>query len=57
MKMLYEFGVVDSTKPPTSKKKYLEVEDKVRVFSDKLGIGIDELDLLLWSMRTGHIPK
>ncbi|MCI0453633.1 MAG: DNA lyase [Candidatus Dadabacteria bacterium] len=57
IKMLYEFGVVDSFKPPTTKKKYIEIENKVKVFSDKLGIGIDELDLLLWSVKTGHIPR
>lgn len=57
MKMLYEFGVVDSFNPPTTKKKYIEIENKVKVFSDKLGIGIDELDLLLWSVRTGRIPR
>jgi N-glycosylase/DNA lyase len=57
MKMLHDFGVVDSAKPPTTKKKYIELENKVKVFSDKLGIGIDELDLLLWSVRTGRIPR
>jgi N-glycosylase/DNA lyase len=57
MKMLYEFGVVDSAKPPTTKRNYLKIENTIKAFSDKLGIGIDELDLLLWSVRTGHIPR
>ncbi len=56
MRSLYELGVVDSSKPPTTKKKYLEIEAKVRMFADTLGIGVDELDLLLWSERTGYIP-
>src|SRR3970282_1587551 len=46
MKMLYEFGLVDNAKPPATRKNYIEVEDKVKVFSDKLGIEIDDLDLL-----------
>jgi N-glycosylase/DNA lyase len=56
MRSLYELGVVDSSKPPTTKKKYLEIEAKVRTFADTVGIGVDELDLLLWSEMTGYIP-
>jgi N-glycosylase/DNA lyase len=56
MRSLYELGVVNSSKPPTTKKKYLEIEAKVRTFADTLGIGVDELDLLLWSEMTGYIP-
>jgi N-glycosylase/DNA lyase len=56
MRSLYKLGVVDSLKPPTTKKKYLEIETKVKTFADTLGIGVDELDLLLWSNVTGYIP-
>jgi N-glycosylase/DNA lyase len=54
---LYELGVIDSPKPPTSKKRYLEIERRMREFAKDLGIAFDELDLLLWSRRTGRIPK
>ncbi|HSE83798.1 MAG TPA: DNA lyase [Thermodesulfobacteriota bacterium] len=54
---LYELGVIDSPKPPTSKKRYLEIERKMREFAKEFGIEFDELDLLLWSRRTGRIPK
>ena len=57
MRMIYDLGLVDNPKPPTTKKSYIEVENKVKAFSDKFGIEIDDLDLLLWSVRTGHIPK
>lgn len=56
MRSLYKLGVVDSLRPPTTKKKYLEIEAKVKTFADTLGIGVDELDLLLWSNVTGYIP-
>jgi N-glycosylase/DNA lyase len=56
MRSLYKLGVVDSLRPPTTKKKYLEIETKVKTFADTLGIGVDELDLLLWSNVTGYIP-
>jgi N-glycosylase/DNA lyase len=54
---LYQFGVIDSPKPPTTRKKYLEIESKLKGFAKELGIGVDELDLLLWSEKTGHIPR
>lgn len=57
MLSLYQFGVIDSPKPPTTKKKYLETEDKLREFANELCIEIDELDLLLWSKKTGRIPR
>ena len=54
---LYELGVTEDVKPPSSKKKYLEKEDKMRKFSDKLQISIDKLDLLLWYLKTNSIPR
>lgn len=56
VKMLFDLGVIDSPKPPTSKKRYLEIEGRMKELAQKLGIGIDELDMVLWSMKTGRIP-
>ncbi|MDD4013996.1 MAG: N-glycosylase/DNA lyase [Candidatus Omnitrophica bacterium] len=45
-------------KPGTiTRKKYLELEDKLRQFSKKIGIPMGELDLLFWAMETGYIFK
>ena len=57
VRSLYDLGVLESPKPPTTKKKYLEAERKMKEFADELGMGIEELDMVLWSMKTGHIPK
>lgn len=57
VRSLYGLGVLDSAKPPSTKKKYLEAEEKMSEFAELLGIDIEELDLLLWSMKTGYIPK
>jgi N-glycosylase/DNA lyase len=57
VRSLYDLGVLESPKPPTTKKKYIEAENKMKEFSDELGISIEELDMVLWSMKTGHIPK
>jgi len=57
VRSLFDLGVLDSPKPPITKKKYLEAEGKMKGFAEELGIEIEELDMLLWSMKTGHIPK
>jgi N-glycosylase/DNA lyase len=57
LRSLHEFGVIDNPKPPTTKKKYMEVENKLKEFAKELGIDFDELDLLLWSEKTGEILK
>ena len=55
--MLHKLGVIESDKPPTSKKRYLETEAKMQNFAEELGMEIEELDMLLWSMKRGYIPK
>jgi N-glycosylase/DNA lyase len=57
VRCLNELGVIDSGKPPTSRGRYLETETRMRQFAGETGINFDELDLLLWSMKTGEILK
>jgi len=57
VRSLYDLGVLESAKPPTTKKKYLESEEKMKQFANKLGIEVEKLDMLLWSTKTEHIPK
>lgn len=38
-------------------KNYCEIEDKMKKFSKEIGICMDELDLALWSYKTGEILK
>jgi N-glycosylase/DNA lyase len=57
VRCLNELGVIDFGKPPTSRGRYLETETRMRQFAAETGINFDELDLLLWSMKTGEILK
>ncbi|HYW70323.1 MAG TPA: hypothetical protein VE961_04780 [Pyrinomonadaceae bacterium] len=57
VRSLHELNVIDSPKPPTSRGKYLETESRMQRFAGSIGINFDELDLLLWSMKTGEILK
>lgn len=54
---LSELGVIRKSRKPLSPDRYRRVEQKMRDFSDRIGIGMDELDLLLWSRKTGKILK
>jgi thermostable 8-oxoguanine DNA glycosylase len=54
---LAEIGVLDSAKPPSTRRKYLEVEQQLVHFARDVGIDFDELDLVLWSMKTGEVLK
>jgi N-glycosylase/DNA lyase len=40
-----------------SRKIYLTIEEKMRVFSRRIGIPMEDLDLLFWSLQTGFIFK
>jgi len=57
VRCLADLGVIDSAKPPTSRTRYLESESRMKDFARDVGINFDELDLALWSMKTGKILK
>lgn len=57
MRCLNEVGIVDSSKPPSTRRKYLELEEEFGRFARDIKIDFDELDLVLWSMKTGEILK
>ena len=54
---LIEFNVIETIKMPVSAKQYPEIEKNMKLFSNEIGIPMDELDLLLWSRRNGRILK
>ena len=57
LRSLAEVGVIESMQPPTTRRRYLESEERMRNFARTLEIDFDELDLVLWSMKTGEILK
>jgi N-glycosylase/DNA lyase len=57
LRSLAELGVTKSPEPPTTRSRYLETEERLRQFAHDVAIDFDELDLVLWSMKTGEILK
>lgn len=54
---LAELRIIDNPKPPNTRTMYLTVEEKLKQLTKMTGIDFDELDLVLWSMKTGVILK
>lgn len=54
---LAELKIINDPKPPNTRAKYLMVEEKLRNLTRDLRIDFDELDLVLWSMKTGMVLK
>ena len=57
LRCLAEVGVLDSPRPPATRARYLAAEQRLRDFARDVSIDFDELDLVLWSMKTGEILK
>ena len=57
LRCMSDLGVIESPRPPTTRSRYLEIENKLRQFARDFRIDFDELDLVLWSLKTGEILK
>jgi N-glycosylase/DNA lyase len=57
LRCLAELKIINDESPPKSRAKYLEIEQKLKDFSKYLKIDFDEMDFVLWSIKTGEILK
>jgi N-glycosylase/DNA lyase len=57
LRCLNKLKVIDEIPKSLTKKKYFEIENKFREYGNKIGIKMDKLDLLFWSMATGRVFK
>ncbi|MEZ5344361.1 MAG: hypothetical protein R2681_02290 [Pyrinomonadaceae bacterium] len=57
LRCLAELKIIQDPKPPNTRSKYLTVENQLKKFADQVSIDFDEMDLVLWSMKTGEILK
>jgi N-glycosylase/DNA lyase len=57
LKHLLRLHVINEIPTSLTTKRYLEIEKQWKQFAERVGISIDELDLLFWSMETGEIRK
>src|SRR5687767_3373289 len=57
LRSLAELKIIDDPKPPNTRLKYLTVEKRLKKLAELAEIDFDELDLVLWSLKTGEILK
>lgn len=57
LKNLKLLNIIDEIPNVLSKKKYLEIEEKIRKFSKDINIPLSHLDLVLWYKETGEVFK
>lgn len=57
LKNMVKFGIIKSVPETLNKKKYLNIEEKLKNFSKEIKIPLSHIDLLFWSAETGEIFK
>lgn len=57
LRCLAELGYIEDPTPPNTRTKYLAIENKLKEFAAQVEIDFDEMDLVLWSLKTGEILK
>jgi len=54
---LKRYGILKKAPRALGRKNYMEIENKIREFSRRVRIPMEELDLLFWSRQTGFLFK
>lgn len=54
---LHQRNLIEQNKKTLTKSAYSDIEETMLAYADRVGITIDQLDLLFWSSRTGFVFK
>jgi N-glycosylase/DNA lyase len=57
LRTLINLNVIGTIPVSMGRNRYLEIEGRFMSFAENIGIILDELDLVFWSMGTGEIRK
>jgi len=57
LRNLKKYKVIKKIPSSVSKKIYLDIENRMRVFSQRINVPLEDLDLLFWSNQTGFVFK
>lgn len=57
LKEMKKLGVINKIPETMNRRRYLEIEGKMKKFSKSIGIPLKELDLVMWSKETGFVFK
>ncbi|MHC1572087.1 MAG: 8-oxoguanine DNA glycosylase [Methanosarcinales archaeon] len=57
LRNLRSLGVIEEMPRSLSRKRYLEIEEKMKDFAEEIRIPMSHLDLTLWYRETGEVFK
>jgi len=57
LRIMDEYSLIPEIPKTLTRKRYLEIEEKLEVLSERLNIPLGILDFYLWYMKTGEILK
>lgn len=57
LKNLVKYNVIPEFPKSLTSRLYKEIEEKMSIFSNEVGLPMDELDLLFWSEEAGEVFK
>lgn len=57
LRNLKKCKVIKKIPPSVSRRIYLDIENRMRAFSERINVPLEDLDLLFWSNQTGFVFK
>ncbi len=57
LSIMNEYNIIKAKPKTVTKKTYFDLENKLKNISSKLHMSIAELDLYMWSMKTGQVMR
>jgi len=55
--LLREHGLIERAPRTLTRRRYLEIEEKLKELAEKVGLPLAELDLYMWYLKTGWVSK
>ncbi len=57
LRLMVKYGLIKEVPKNLTRRRYLELEEKLKELAESVGVTLAELDLYLWYMETGKILK
>jgi len=55
--LIREHGLIERAPKTLTRRRYLEIEEKLKELAEKVGLPLAELDLYMWYLKTGWVSK
>jgi len=55
--LMREHGLIGQVPRTLTRRRYLEIEEKLKGLAEKIGLSLAELDLYMWYLKTGQVLK